>query len=95
LWGVGPFGTTLHVRKLVAQRADAAAGKPFRDRAHEGMIHSSAGTMRQDVTRPCVARVLQQARDGHTIAYLDGDVFDNGHGPKHLMRVVICCDFIA
>jgi len=46
LWWIGPLSTTLHVRKLVAQRADAAAGKLCGDGTHEGMIHSSAGTMR-------------------------------------------------
>jgi hypothetical protein len=35
---VGPFASPLHIRELIAQRGDAALGKPGSDRDHEGCV---------------------------------------------------------
>src|SRR5262249_53884916 len=46
---VGPPGALFHVRKLIAQRGDAALTKLPRDDVHEWVEHSSSRAVREDV----------------------------------------------
>ncbi|MGY4483558.1 hypothetical protein ACVWWR_002749 [Bradyrhizobium sp. LM3.2] len=53
----------LHVRKIEAERRDAAVGKAGGDFLHEGMPHIRARTMGQHVTGARIVRLRQDRRD--------------------------------
>ena len=73
-WRVGPLGASFHVRKLIAQRGDAALGEPPRNAVHERVEHSRSRPMREDIAGARVRRHRQQPADA-------GCVIDrNGHG---------------
>ena len=68
---VGALRATLHVRKLVAQRCDAAFAEARGDRAHEPMLHAGTGAVREYVARARARRRDQQGRDGLRIVDRD------------------------
>ena len=80
------FGAALHVRKLVAQRGDAALRKALRDGGHELMRHAGAGAVRQHIARMCVGRRLQQTGDAMDILNYDGDGLRDGG--SHFRRLL-------
>src|SRR5207247_10886854 len=73
LFRSGPMAAGLHVRKLIAQRSDAAGGEPPRDRFHECMPHAGAGAMGEHIERPRLCRLEQQGRDLDPRVHADTD----------------------
>jgi hypothetical protein len=71
---VGPPGALFHVRKLIAQRGDAALTELPRGDIHERVEHSGSRPMRQDVAG---ARARwRQEQPGDAVRVVDR----NGHG---------------
>lgn len=70
---IGPLRSALHVRKLVAQRRDAAFGESFGGRRHEGVCHARAGTVREDVARARIGGQQEEAGNGLRIGNRDLD----------------------
>ena len=60
---VGPIGASFHVRKLIAQRGDAALGEPLRSVIHEWVEHSGSRSMREDIAGARARRRQQQPAD--------------------------------
>ncbi len=65
---VGPPASTLHERKLVAERGDAKVGQPVGERRHGAVRHPRARSMGEDETGEWVVRGLPQARDSADVS---------------------------
>ena len=69
---VGPLAACFHIRKLIAQRRNAAFAKPRSKRLHEGMVHPRARPVGEDKT--CARLRRMDKKRGNRIRTPDLDV---------------------
>jgi len=66
--------TPFHVRKLIAERADASLRKPLGNRRHEWMCHARPCPMCQYITGMSAGRCLKQSGNVSNLINPDGYV---------------------